>query len=486
MSPPKDYISDVPIEILTQVLAELSDPPSVVSAALSCKRFYNAFTTASLPARRTMFGNYLEESLHHCQLVLQMNRISDAEVSRGSRIMEFMFRYLFWANPMGEGTIPSKDADSESILAVRPEERTQLQKIHEPICRWVTEFCSEKLRRNPLTGELVGDTNPSKTEFVRLTKAFYRWALFCRLIRQLRLPRKSYNGGESNINYDNDQNDFSGVGYGEVEKGIALAFVESVPFLEYKIVVLHIAPFFFSHVSAVVRKFIPDIRDKWARYGFGGPMFKLEYWDEMPEGHGPDMDRDEVLTYHLSSHIICDFGMEKLWSFLFNWHPEKQLEAIRGIPPTIKPNFRQYWLGDPIRGSQENILGYDPILSICYEPVIVGKSDTSWWQSAFESGKVSLDCIMWDDSRLEGWGFVPPIVRAPETRRLLKVYMLNRARVIKYLDIPFQERPISIKFRTLFFNPYNVARGGFQMYEEGSSKIPQDVLEDLEARSPQT
>ncbi|KAF3932665.1 hypothetical protein ABW19_dt0201979 [Dactylella cylindrospora] len=370
------HFLELPVELQIRVLAQLDDPPSLLSAIVSCKGFYNAYTEGRASIKRGMLLNSTSASSGYCKFLTsalhQFSQISE----ENSDPAPFVRNYLEFANPVADAA-PSRAFDV--IPGTEELENPSAPDVHHYIGLWAMKFCEEQLKTNPMAGRpaQMPYNVPTKTELARVARVFYQFWLYCALP-----PPGRGHSRASRVN----QNVASRITDSWIA---AMAYVESIGYVDSQFIYRFIIPWMGKLLEGVLLRITRDPEN---------PMHKHTV------SFNVDVERMSRSVNEFSQTLMCRLGPIGVWKFLFEYNYPKQFELYCQAPIPRHTSFLYAWNEmDYAWGVSKK---YDPVRRICFARVRVVSGDHNWWCTNIS--RVAKQCVVWDDRRLEEWGFEFP------------------------------------------------------------------------------
>ncbi|KAF3937617.1 hypothetical protein ABW19_dt0205562 [Dactylella cylindrospora] len=403
----------LPIELRIKILQHFDDPPSLLSALLSCRAFHDAYAESTQSIKDAVLVNSTSPQGMYCKyLTYALRNFCNPKRIDVHSFADFFSSYLNFSNPP-QGVSLSTPIDlppTSSSKHIDPSE------VHHYTFLWAQKFCEDKLKVHPVTEEPIFEEPPTETEIARVAKVLYQFWLYCVLHSSSFRSATSDKWMKSRYS---------------TKDPIMQAFAETIGYTDSYILFENVVPWLQDLLEPLASKFVEDPQNPVR-------LNEIEFvvsWNIL---------RSEIDG--VASGLIARLGPVELWKFLFEADYSDQFRIY-----CQEPAHRIYSLTHDmidIDVTRRHVDEYDPILKICHEPLTVEKNWYNWWE---DLDCVAKNAIMWDDWRLGKWGFEYPEVNVPAVRIESVLFYGEGPPVKNEYEIKFHWRRKGSKWRDLFF-----------------------------------
>ncbi|KAF3925327.1 hypothetical protein ABW20_dc0108765 [Dactylellina cionopaga] len=361
----------LPIEILGGILKQSDDLSTLRSAVGSCRAFYDAYRDSQESIENAVWINSFAGCEIYCRVLTYATRTFfdvPKETIVADDLVRFVARYVAWAHPIGDTAVGDVDTPGVS--------RRDMERTHEYIMAWTRLYCLEALKVHGLTKETVDDNEPAtRAELTRICRSFYHEWLYSGLHQVAENNfHIDYLGENPNINLPD-------------------TIAETNSYFDATITQRSLGPFVLYTVEE------SDIR---AFETVKGGVDAL-----LPSRRPIDIPTTSPALLWKIQRLL---GPKRYWQFCFGTlEVERVLNARKTSPPKFPLDDRE-----GVRWDRRKARGYDPFLRICTGKVTVRDGSYFWWGDyRCDAKNVDRAVVMWDDWRLEKWGFKFPEIEAP-------------------------------------------------------------------------
>ncbi|KAF3914820.1 hypothetical protein ABW20_dc0103355 [Dactylellina cionopaga] len=420
----KSHIAALPIELRIKILNHLDSPPTLLAVITTSRSFHDAYLESQTSIRTSTLLNSTNSTSAHCNfLTYALLVFHNKPYLQLSRLHRFLKSYLSFANPV-DGVF------SKSACEVVPWEKCappgfyeKREEVREHVFRWAKKFCDDKLRifhdegsdssydRNcddypfsPLQpSSSAAPVNnykpPTDAEVARAARAFYRYFLYTLV-------------SSDNYFHTDDMDNLGRPVTGKPDEDTLLAFIESIPYVDFKVVDWFGRQWITELVDPTVREMIGDVKNpvrrEPARWGISAMTLQ---------------HRVAAVTQALVTRL----GPVELWKFMFESTYTDRFKVYCQHPAALdRESFAPWSTFMVFRGQSKT---YDPRMRICTgESDIVG-SAYMWWEGSGEDNNVVREAIMWD-----GWRLVEKGLRYPKFENKVDFHWMGT----RWRDAEFQ------------------------------------------------
>ncbi|KAF3932614.1 hypothetical protein ABW19_dt0200146 [Dactylella cylindrospora] len=383
-------LSSLATELVVKILKHVQDLNTLQSTLLSSRIFYIAYNESKESIKQSVWNNDNGRNVTFCKFLTHGMKkflsIRRKEIP-AAEIKDFLRLYLRWAHPSSKILLDEIEIPRVPAL--------DLENTYKSVLAWTEKFCQERLQRHPMTLNPVENYEPpTRTELARIAGAFYQFWIFHLLYGLNAIDVDGVLIWEEDE--DLDPRDF-------INKMVH-PIAQSLTYLDFVIVRNSLTDFIFYSTARVMN----PIKEE--------PAF-LEMCRKYPtervgvDGHGNYTSiRDDSHT--VVWNMVSGLGPEGLWKFVFEYSYEQQLQTS-----LIQNPERSYsWVLEVFsthKKDEFNTDTYNRILRICREDFAIKVYNCEWWEWWNKNAVADTKVAMWDDWRLEQWGYKLPTLEYP-------------------------------------------------------------------------